>query len=504
MIFKANVIDILSGRRSVIVNRQDAEALGLFLNDRVVLSYKKNRMTCIVELSDSLVGKGSVGICKDLAEKLEIKSGDNVEVSLAPTPESVSYIRKKVRGAKLTAEEIKSIVKDVVASNLSDLEIASFLFAEYYHGMDMDEVEALTRAMVETGDVMELHGRVVDKHSIGGVPGNKISLLIVPIIASTELYIPKTSSKAITSPSGTADTMGVLANVKFTLEEVKEIVQKAHGCIVWGGSLNIAPADDLFIRVEYPLRIDPESQMLASIMAKKAAVGAQHVVLDIPIGRGTKAPTMKDGERLAQKFIELGYRLGIDVKVGITYGGQPVGRAVGPALEAKEALEALINPGRASMSLIEKSISLAGLLLEASGVAFKGEGRELAKEILFSGRALKKFREIVGLQGGNPNVKPEDIPIGEYRYEIRAPVEGYVTLVDNSAIAEIARTAGAPIEKGAGVFLHAKQGHRVKKGDILMEIFAEHSSRLSQAVKIAERRNPIVVEGMLLKSLPEY
>lgn len=504
MKFKAKVLDILSGRRSIIINAEDAERMGFLLNDRALLKVGERSMSTIVELSTSLVGKGNVGLYRDVAERLQVKDGDEIEMTLAPTPESVRYIRKKVNGAKLSPDEIKTIVKDVVSLNLSDLEIASFLFAGHYRGMDMDEVESLTRAMVETGDVLELPGKTVDKHSIGGVPGNKITLLIVPIVANTDVYIPKTSSKAITSPSGTADTMSVLAEVKFSLEEVRKIVLKANGCIVWGGSLNIAPADDLFIRVEYPLRIDPEGQMLASIMAKKMAVGAEHVVLDIPIGRGTKAPTMKDGERLGQKFIELGRRLGIDVRVGITYGGQPVGRAIGPALEAKEALETLINPANASKSLVEKAISLAGLLLETSGIVYHGKGREMAKEILFSGKALGKFREILELQGGNPNVKPEDIPIGQYRHEIRSPADGYVTLVDNSAIAEIARTAGAPIEKGAGILLHAKQGHKVSKGDVLMEIFAESPSRLSQAVRLAERRNPMVVEGMLLKSLPEY
>lgn len=504
MKFKADVLDILSGRRSLIVNVQDAERAGLLLNDRVTLTYGDKQITGIVELSNSLVGSGSVGLYRDVAEKLGIGSGEEVELSLAPTPKSVNYIRKKVRGKPLTAEEIKTIVKDVVSLNLSDLEIASFLFANHYYGLSMDEVEALTRAMVETGERMELPGRTVDKHSIGGVPGNKISLLIVPIIASTELLIPKTSSKAITSPSGTADTMSVLADVKFSLEEVKEIVLKAHGCIVWGGALNVAPADDLFIRVEYPLRIDPEGQMLASIMAKKVAVGAQHLVLDIPVGRGAKVPNIKEGEGLAQKFIELGRRLGMDVKVGITYGGQPIGRAIGPALEAKEALEALLNPDRASKSLIEKSVSLAGLLLETSGMAFKGKGREMAKDMLFSGKALEKLREIIELQGGKRGIMPDEIPIGQHSHKLTSPADGYVTLVDNTAIADIARAAGAPLEKGAGILLHAKQGHKVSKGDVLMEIFAERSSKLSQAVKVAESTNPIVVEGMLLKSLPEF
>jgi AMP phosphorylase len=503
-VLKSLVMDLTAGRRAVVLNDLDARGMSILLSDRLVVKHNSSTIVAIAEISHALVPKGSIGIYRDLAKTLGVATGDVVEIELAPLPRSIQFIKKKIGGETLTSEEISSIVQDVVSYNLSDLEIASFLFASHYKDMSMDETESLTRAMVATGDTLNLPGTVVDKHSIGGVPGNKISLLVVPIVAASGLMIPKTSSRAITSPSGTADTMSVLADVNFSLQEVEAIVTKHNGCIVWGGALNIAPADDIFIRVESPLRIDPRSQMLASIMAKKAAVGAKHMVLDVPAGRGAKVASVAEAERLATSFIELGRRLGIQVKCGVTYGGQPVGRAVGPALEAREALSALTDPNGVSKSLVLKSASIAGLLLESTGRAPKGGGLAAALEFMQKGTALKKLLDIIEAQGGKRTVKPDDIPLGCHVYKVTSPSDGYVTVVDNQGITDVARAAGAPQEKGAGVLLYAKQGYKVARGDLLFEVYAERSSKLSEAAAIAESRVPVLVEGMLLKEIPEF
>jgi AMP phosphorylase len=411
----------------------------------------------------------------------------------------VEYIRKKMKGGVLSKPETLRIVKDTVSHSLSELEISAFLMAEEYVGMNMDEVEDLTRSIVETGDTIDFGETIVDKHSIGGVPGNKVTLLIVPIVAVAGLKIPKTSSRAITSPSGTADTMEILAPVEFSVEELKQLLQKVGGYIAWGGSLKLAPADDLFIRIEHPLSIDPKPQMLASIMAKKLAENTNFLALDIPTGKGAKVETFDKARKLGNDFIELGNRLGIKVRCGITYGGQPVGHTVGPALEAKEALETLM--GKGPNSLIEKATSLAGMLFEMTGTTVKGQGQDLAKEILRNGSAFKKMQEIIKQQGGNPNITPEEIPLGEKRFVISAPADGYISSIDNSAINAVARAAGAPIDKGAGVLLYAKMGYAVKKGAPVIEIFAERAHNLVEAQAIASRMPPFMMEGMLLEEL---
>jgi AMP phosphorylase len=500
------VLDILSGKRAVILNKADAASLGIELHDRVKVVHENKTSTALVEITEDpkLVPYGEIGFYKEIAIEMGALNGETTEISVAKIPSSVTYIRKKLKGQVLSTEEISSIVEDAVTLNLSELEIAAFLLAQQFYSMNMDEIEALTKGMLKAGRILELPGKVVDKHSIGGVPGNKVSLLIVPIIASTGLYIPKTSSRAITSPSGTTDTMSVLANVQFSIEEFKTMVMKIGGAIVWGGALNLAPADDIFIRVEQPLKIDPRSQMLASIMSKKAAEGISYLVLDLPTGKGAKVETMEQANSLAADFIELGKRLGIIVKCGITYGGQPIGRAVGPALEAIEALKALEHPDEASRSLVGKSTALAGLLLEITGLARRGEGAGVAMDIIKSGKAEKKFREIIEAQGGDPHIKPEEIQVGKYTYQFIADTDGYVTLVDNDIIKNIARAAGAPIEKGSGIVLYAKQGYKVEKGQVLMEIYAERSTKLQESIAICNNTRPIIVENMLLYTVPEY
>jgi len=502
MKLKVKLLDIIAGKQTVILNSGDAETIGVHVHDRVKVRSNQAHITAIVQVTTTFIAPGQIGIMKDIAEKLRVKDEDYVTIKLASYPESLEYIRKKLKGTTLSKDEIFAIVKDVVEGNLSDLEIAAYLLAEQFYGMNMGEIEYMTRAMADVGEKIDFEEPVYDKHSIGGVPGNKVSLLIVPIVAAAGLLIPKTSSKAITSPAGTADTMEVLAPVKFTAEELKEIVKKVRGAIIWGGGLNIAPADDIFIRVEYPLAIDPESQMLASIMSKKLAVGVDFLVLDIPTGKEAKVETMNEARALARKFVELGERLGIHVECGITYGGQPVGHVVGPALEAKEALLAL--QGKGPTSLIEKSTALAGILLELGGLALRGKGKDVAMDILTSGKALEKMREIIEAQGGDPNIKPEDIPIGEHRVRIEAPCDGYITDVSNESIKKIARAAGAPIDKGAGIILYGKRGYKVKRGDPILEICAEREAKLSEAYALAMKLQPVTVEGMLLHRIPEY
>jgi AMP phosphorylase len=290
--------------------------------------------------------------------------------------------------------------------------------------------------------------------------------------------------------------------VEFDAAELRKMVLKTSGAIVWGGTLGMAPADDLLIRVEHPLNIDPFGQMLASILSKKLSVGADHIVIDIPVGPEAKVKTIEDARKLAKSFVELSERFNMHLQCGITYGGQPVGHMVGPALEAREALSALEGKGPASLT--EKSTALAGILLEMGLAAQPGQGKDMAKDILASGKAWRKMRDIIEAQGGNPKIRPEDIPVGQRRAEIRAPCDGFVTNVSNTAITAIARAAGAPREKGAGVALRWKRGYKVKKNDVLLEIYAERTTKLNDAHGLALSLNPVTIEGMLLHKVPEF
>ena len=492
-------IDLTCEYNQVILNEKDFSKIKIDRGGKIQVKSINKTMIANSLTTMKLVSEGDIGLNDRIRKYLGVKEGDAVEVTAAKKPASIFLLKKKLHGEELTHSEMTEIVKDIVSMSLSPVEMSAFVLAQHYQESSMTEVEYLTRAIADTGIRIDFEEPVYDKHSIGGVPGNKVSLLIVPIIASMGLLIPKTSSRAITSPSGTADTFEVLAPVNFSAEEIKKLVKKTKGCLVWGGTLNIAPADDILIeQVEYPLGIDPESQMLASIMSKKLAVGVDSLVLDVPIGANAKVKSKEAAAAISRKFVELGERLKIRVEVGLTYGDQPVGHTIGPALEAKEALEALMGVGT-STSIVEKSTSLAGILLEMSGLAGRGGGQHMASECLNSGKALEKMREIIGNQGGNPDVKPEDIPLGGETEDVPAPFSGYIVEVDNKALNQIARAAGAPEHKGAGIYLYKKRGGYVKKGEPLIKIYAERSSKLSEALAIANKTNPLTIEGMLLK-----
>ena len=502
MKFSAKLLDIAT--RGVLLNRADARSIGVLDGDRVQVINPKNGVSvaAFVDTTSTIARQGTIGIYRITNERLHIEDGEDVDVREAGRPASLDFIKKKMDGGKLTKEETLTVIKDVVNDDISAAELTAFITATYINPLDMNEVENLTRAMVETGEQIKFASRpIVDKHSIGGVPGNKISLLIVPIIAASGLKIPKTSSRAITGAGGTADLMEVLAFVEFTSAEVHEMTEKVGGAIVWGGATNIAPADDRIIIQEYPFKIDARGQMLASVMAKKFAVGANLVVIDIPVGQNTKVATMADGRKLAREFIELGERLGMHVECALTYGGAPVGHSIGPNLEVIEALKVLEGATEPN-SFIQKSISLAGIALEMSGKASRGGGAAMAQDLLTSGKALEKFRQIIEMQGGDPKVKSSDIAPGEHQFVVNAPASGYVIGMNNQALISLARTAGAPHDRGAGILLHAKKGKLVKTGDPLFTLYADRSWRLQKAIEEGRRLMPVLVEGMLLDRIP--
>ena len=490
MKLKAKILRLESGGKPIVVlNRDDAEELGIRGGGRVWLQLRGRERIAIVNVAKYAVEKGSIGVYDEVVEALKIGEGTKIEVRVAKFPKSLQYIRNKLKGHRLTEEELLDIVEDVVDGRLSEIEIAAFVSALHTFGLSIDEAAGLTNAMVATGEQLELKdGPIVDKHSVGGVPGDKTTLLIVPIVAACGLKIPKTSSRAITSAAGTADRAEVLMPVSLDINEMKTVIRKTNGCMVWGGALHLAPADDKFIQIEYPLSIDP--LMMPSIMSKKKAVGAEYVVIDIPCGRGSKLKTIGDANLLAKDFIELGKRVGINVECAITHGEQPIGYAVGPALEAREALQTLIRPSTAP-DLVDKATHIAGMLLELCGKTKNGQ--KIAYDVIKSGKAEKKLREIIFEQGGDSEIKPEEIEIGKYGLDIKAEKKGYVLWIDNSAVVSVARAAGSPKDKTAGVQLYKKVGDVVEIGDRLFTIYADKSRKLKRAEQMLEEEQLMAV-----------
>ncbi|MFH1307197.1 MAG: AMP phosphorylase [Candidatus Micrarchaeota archaeon] len=498
---KAKKIDIMTGGTIVVLNAQFAHQNNIFTGYRVRLFLNKKQITAIVDLTNDMVKPGEIGLFHEAATELKAKDGQIVELMLTRRPKSIEYIKSKIEGHPLHTNQMASIIDDVMANRLSEGELSAFMTSCYIHNMNDDEVVGLTDAIVNSGEKLKLKKKpILDKHCIGGVAGNRTTMILVPIVAAAGCYIPKSSSRAITSAAGTADTMELLCSVNLPIEDVQKQVNKIGGCIVWGGAINLAAADDKLIKVRNPLSLDPRGVLLASILAKKKSVGAQYCIIDLPVGRGVKIADVAQARQFASDFINIGKRLGIKIESLITNGEDPIGKGIGPALECRDVLQVLEGSG--PHDLREKSCLLTGKLFELCGKAKKGRGAEMASNIIDNGKALKKFKQIVEWQGGNARKLTSDsIPLGKYTHKIKASRSGRISHVDNKLLARVARATGAPADKYAGIYLHCEKGDMVKKGDTLMDLYSNSEHKLSIAIKVLQGFEPIEMEKVVLDSL---
>jgi thymidine phosphorylase len=437
----------------------------------------------------SIVGCEELGVSEDAFAQLGVPDGHPASVAQAEPAESIPALFRKINGERLTRSDFHAIVADIAQHRYSKIELTAFVVACNRSELDREEVFFLTEAMVATGRRLDWQqALVVDKHCIGGIPGNRTSMLVVPIVAAYGLVFPKTSSRAITSPAGTADTMEVLAKVELPFDELTEIVRAHHGCLAWGGTADLSPADDVLISVERPLALDSPGQMVASILSKKIAAGATHLVLDIPIGPTAKVRSMPEAQRLRRLFEYVAQRLHLSLEVVITDGRQPVGRGIGPVLEARDVMQVLECHPDAPNDLRQKALRLAGRLIECSPDVRGGDGFAIARDILDSGRALARMQAIIAAQGGR-GFDHHHPALGPLTLEVTAPGDGVVIGIDNLQIAQIARLAGAPKVQGAGVDLCAKLGDAVRAGQVLYRLHALYPTDLEFARLATVRAN---------------
>ncbi len=464
-----------------LLTKSDAQKLDLHMGDRVLVRKGKNEITAILDIAKGTktLANGYIGLFSEALESLKARTNNSVTIHFAGKPQSLQYIKEKLHGKQLADNEIYSIIDDITNDRLTDIEKTAFVMAGYTNGFSFKETVAMTKAMVATGEQLKFKGIVLDKHCIGGVPNNRTTMIVGPIIAAAGLVMPKTSSRAITSPAGTADTMECLARVELPKNDIENVIKKCGVALVHGGSMHLAPADDKIIEIERPLAIDAEGQLLASVMAKKHSVGAKIVLIDIPMGQSTKAKTVTDALKLRKKFVALGKALDMVVKVIVTDGSQPIGNGVGPLLEARDVLAVLQNEDHAPLDLREKSLKMAGILLELSNKVKKGKGYHRAKYLLESGLAWQKMQEIIKLQG-----KLKMPTLGKYSFDVTAVNTGKVKSIDNLVIAKLARTCGAPFDKGAGLYIYKKKKDKVSTGEKLFTLYATSEDKLTLAKKI--------------------
>lgn len=409
----------------------------------------------------------------------------NHQNSSAQAQEAILTIKKKLLGKKLNYQEVFSLMDEISHERLGPILTTYFVAAGFKEGFSSQELYFLTKAMADTGTKLHFQGIVADKHSTGGIAGTRTTMILVPIIAAAGFKIPKNSSRAITTPAGTADTMEVLAPVTFTPKQIEHIVEKVGGCIVWGGHLGLAPADDIIIQVEEPLAFESFDKVIISIMAKKIASGATHIVLDIPVGPTVKIRHFKDAELIAKKFTFLAGKFGVKIAIDINQILEPAGHGVGPVLEVRDVLKVLEQRPDRPFILEAKALRLTGkllnLCLEDSGGKSLESGEEMAKRILKSGKALEKMREIIKIQGGDHTVTSDSLELAKFSYEVPSLHKGIITSFNNFNLTIIAKILGAPEDKQAGVYLERRIDERVDKKDILCILYSSNKWHLEEA-----------------------
>jgi thymidine phosphorylase len=479
-------LGLVTQHEAIVLMRADCHvcrAEGLSARAQVRLSaHGRDVYATLYQVQDDWLGHDEAGLSESLWTRLGVAEGDEVAVRHAPTLESLSSVRRRIYGQRLSAAAMTGVVEDVAEGRYTDIHLAAFLTAASAFPLDHAETVALTRAMVGVGDrLVWPTPLVMDKHSVGGLPGNRTTPLVVAIVAAAGLVIPKTSSRAITSPAGTADTMETLAPVDLDLATIRRVVSEEGGCVAWGGSVRLSPADDVFIRVERVLDVDTEGQLVASVLSKKIAAGSTHVVLDIPVGPTAKVRTEADGERLAGVLGRVAGELGLTARCVLSNGDQPVGRGVGPALEARDILKVLQGAPDAPADLRQRACALAGAALELGGSAPPGAGVAAAEHILRQGRAWAKFQRICEAQGGMRTP-----PQASLTRPVAAAHAGRVVHINNRKIARLAKLAGAPDVKAAGLELMARLGEEVAAGQPLLMVHAQSPGELAYALAYAE------------------
>ena len=494
-------INQLHARRLGLLSQHEAVALvhvdcpicrseGVSAHSRVTLtSGGKSIIATLYQVSADWLATNTIGLSETAWTGLGLDDKGEVTVTHSPPVQSLSFVRQRIFDDGLNERQISSIVRDIVSGAYSDIHLAAFVTAISARPLSDGEVTSLTRAMIETGDQTEWDEKtVVDKHCVGGLPGNRTTPIVVAIVAAHGLLIPKTSSRAITSPAGTADTMEVLTRVDLSGDEMREVVRQTGGCFVWGDGVGFSPADTDIIRVERALNFDAPGTMVASVLSKKIAAGSTHIVIDMPVGPTAKVKNVVEARQLSNVFDTVASAFGIHLRIEVTDGSQPVGRGIGPALEARDVLAVLGNEPDAPADLFEKSCLLAGAILELAGIAPPGEGKSMAEDTIANGKAWAKFLAICEAQGGL-----REPPDAKYKRPVYAPFNGRVASINNRKLARAAKLAGAPDDKAAGLDLKVRLGDQVCQGEALFVLHTETIGELTYVLDYVHA-NPDIIE----------
>ena len=294
----------------ILLNEEQARNHGISPMDKVVMLYKGQEIVLDVSLTHKYVAHHEVGIYQDVRKKYKIKSGEKVGIKFTTTSaQALDALKKGLKGGKLTQGEIHAIMQDISSNRFSDTLITYFSALGFFKKAQDEELYRMAKAMAETGEMLHFDGIVADKHCMGGVPGNETTMIMIPLLASLGIKMPKTFSKSITTPAATGECVNVLMDISFSKRQIEGLVKKNNCCLVRGGGLDLAPADEKLIKVAYPLSMQSYSRTVVSIMAKKYAMGINHSLIDIPVGPTAKVPDKKTARWLKKRYEYVGKRL---------------------------------------------------------------------------------------------------------------------------------------------------------------------------------------------------
>ena len=492
---RARRLGIDTSQEAVVYMRKDCHVCrseGFTAHRRVEVRNGTRKVVATLNIiNGDLLQPGEAGLSEAAWQRLDARDGVELLIDHPSPLTSMGPVRSKIYGNRLASKDFDAIVSDVVLGNYSDIQLSAFVSGCSGARLDLAEMVALTGAMVDVGDRLEWGSTpIVDKHCVGGLPGNRTTPIIVAIVAALGLTMPKTSSRAITSPAGTADTMACLAPVDLDVTTMRHVVETEGGCIVWGGAVRLSPADEVLIRIERALDIDSEGQLVASVLSKKLAAGSTHVVLDLPTGPTAKVRNIEAAKALSDDLLGVAEKMGLTARTIVSDGSQPVGRGIGPALEARDVLSVLRMQTNAPKDLADRAVMIAGTLLEMANKVPLGAGAQLATEVLADGRAWAKFQAICEAQGGMRG--PKTAP---HTHVVTAAYAGRVTSFDNRRLAKVAKLAGAPNAPAAGIDMHVMLGSLVEVGQPFYTIHAESPGELSYAAGFAATNPDIVIVG---------
>ncbi len=480
---KTKIVDIHEGEQLVVlINEQDAWEHGITSMDKVSLIYDDKEFVFDVDLSNTYVQRWEVGIFEDIREKYKMRSGQLVTVSFTKnTSESLDALKKWLTGKRLNKQEILAIMKDISNNRFTDVLTTYFSAMGFFLPSKDEDLYRMAEAMAKSGEMLHFPGVVADKHCMGWVPGNETTMIMIPLLTSLGIKMPKTFSKAITTPAATGECVSVLMDISFSKKEIEDLVGKNNCCLVRWGGLDLAPADEKLIKVAYPLSMQSYSRTIVSIMAKKYAMGINHSLIDIPVGPTAKVPDMKTARLLKKKYEYVGKKLGMKVHVEMTPALQPIGAGIGAVLQVREVLRVLQQHTQRPMDLEKKAVYLASKIIELVGMAKGKDAEKLAYGQLISGKAWEMMQKIISAQHGDPKVLSEKLKLAKIQKDIVAEKNGIVKYIDMKVVNVTARTLGSPLDLQAGLYLHKKLGDAVKKGEVIYTMYANDEGKIRLA-----------------------